>query len=150
MVNMNSVLIKRIFDGVPLLDKATPDSSGYDLRSALSSNFVLKAGDRFLFRTGIAIDLSETNLSALILPRSGLGSRGITLSNGVGLIDRDYRGEIIVSLWNQSNCYYIVQPYERIAQMIFVPINNNVEFVLVNEFASTERGSGGFGSTGEV
>ncbi|MDO4434136.1 MAG: dUTP diphosphatase [Alysiella sp.] len=127
---------------------ATSGSAGLDLRACIDEAVTLHAGETQLIPTGIAIFLNNPNLAATILPRSGLGHKhGIVLGNLVGLIDSDYQGELMVSLWNRSNTAFTVQPFERIAQMVIVPVVQ-AHFEVVDEFAASERGAGGFGSTG--
>ena len=109
---------------------------------------VLKGGATLLVPTGIALYMKDSETAALILPRSGLGHRhGLVLGNGVGLIDADYQGELQVSLWNRSDAPYTIKPLERIAQLLYIPIKR-LEFSLVDDFIASERGEGGFGSTG--
>jgi dUTP pyrophosphatase len=127
---------------------ATPGAAGLDLRACLEAPLVLEPGDSQLVPSGIAIHLGDPQFAALVLPRSGLGAKhGIVLGNLVGLIDSDYQGQIFVSVWNRGRAAFTVQPMERIAQLVVVPVQR-VEFDLVEEFATSARGSGGFGSTG--
>lgn len=127
---------------------ATPGAAGLDLRACLSQPLVLASGASVLVRSGIAIHLADPGLAALVLPRSGLGHKhGIVLGNLVGLIDSDYQGEIMVSLWNRSAEPYTLQPMERVAQLMIVPVLQ-VALNIVEVFAPSERGAGGFGSTG--
>jgi dUTP pyrophosphatase len=127
---------------------ATPGAAGLDLRACLSQPLVLAGGASALVRSGIAIHLADSGLAALVLPRSGLGHKhGIVLGNLVGLIDSDYQGEIMVSLWNRSAEPYTLQPMERVAQLVIVPVLQ-VALNIVEAFALSERGAGGFGSTG--
>ena len=127
---------------------ATPGAAGLDLRACLSQPLVLESGTCTLVRSGIAIHLADSGLAALVLPRSGLGHKhGIVLGNLVGLIDSDYQGEIMVSLWNRSAAPYTLQPMERVAQLVIVPVLQ-VALNIVEAFAPSERGAGGFGSTG--
>ena len=127
---------------------ATTGSAGLDLRACVDSKITLKAGQSTLIPTGIAIYLDNPNLAAMLLPRSGLGHKhGIVLGNLVGLIDSDYQGELMVSLWNRSDADFEIQPFDRIAQMVIVPVVQ-ATFEVVDEFATSERGTGGFGSTG--
>lgn len=127
---------------------ATPGSAGLDLRACIDKPLVLEPGQSELIPAGIAIHLEDTGLAALILPRSGLGHRhGIVLGNLVGLIDSDYQGPILVSTWNRGQAPFTVNPMDRLAQLVIVPIVQ-VGFNVVDEFASSQRGAGGFGSTG--
>ena len=127
---------------------ATQGSAGLDLHACIERELILQPGQTELIPTGIAIHLADANLAAMILPRSGLGHKhGIVLGNLVGLIDSDYQGELQVSLWNRSQADFTIAPLDRIAQMVIVPIVQ-AQFELVDDFASSERGAGGFGSTG--
>ena len=127
---------------------ATPGAAGMDLRAAIAAPFELEPGATALVPTGIALHLADPGLAALILPRSGLGHKhGIVLGNLVGLIDSDYQGEILVSLWNRGQTAFCLTPMERMAQLVIVPVVQ-ARFNLVEEFAASERGEGGFGSTG--
>lgn len=129
---------------------ATAGSAGLDLRACLDAPITLATGETQLIPTGIAIHLNNPQLAAMLLPRSGLGHKhGIVLGNLVGLIDSDYQGELMVSMWNRGENTFTIQPFERIAQMVIVPVVQ-VDFQLVNEFAASERGVGGFGSTGKA
>ncbi|ULJ70221.1 dUTP diphosphatase [Wielerella bovis] len=129
---------------------ATSGSAGLDLRACLDEPITLQAGETKLIPTGIAIYLDNPNLAAMLLPRSGLGHKhGIVLGNLVGLIDSDYQGELMVSLWNRGQTAFTIEPMERIAQMVIVPVVQ-AAFELVDEFAASERGEGGFGSTGRA
>ena len=129
---------------------ATEGSAGLDLRACIDEPLILSAGQTVLIPTGIAIHLADPNLCAILLPRSGLGHKhGIVLGNLVGLIDSDYQGELKVSLWNRFNETFTINPMDRIAQMVIVPIVQ-AAFEIVDEFHSSERGSGGFGSTGQA
>lgn len=129
---------------------ATAGSAGLDLRACIDEPLTLSAGQVALIPTGMAIYLNDPNLAAMLLPRSGLGHKhGVVLGNLVGLIDSDYQGELMVSVWNRSQTAFTIEPLERIAQMVIVPIVQ-AEFELVDEFAATNRGEGGFGSTGRV
>ncbi|AVY92833.1 dUTP diphosphatase [Microvirgula aerodenitrificans] len=128
---------------------ATAGSAGLDLRAAIDSDMVIAPGETQLVPTGIAIHLEDPGFAAMILPRSGLGHKhGIVLGNLVGLIDSDYQGQIFVSIWNRGHEAFRLAPLERIAQMVVVPVVQ-VDFRLVDEFPVSERGSGGFGSTGK-
>lgn len=127
---------------------ATPGAAGLDLRACLDAPLTLAPGQSQLVSSGIAIHVGDPGYAAVILPRSGLGSKnGIVLGNLVGLIDSDYQGPLMVSLWNRSSAPFTVQPLDRIAQLVVVPVVQ-VEFEVVEEFAASKRGAGGFGSTG--
>jgi dUTP pyrophosphatase len=127
---------------------ATPGSAGLDLRACLDEPLLLAPGACSLIPTGLAVHLGDPGLAALLLPRSGLGHKhGIVLGNLVGLIDSDYQGPLMVSCWNRSDSAFTVQPLERIAQMVIVPVVQ-AAFRVVQEFDVSQRGSGGFGSTG--
>jgi dUTP pyrophosphatase len=127
---------------------ATPGAAGLDLRACLDAPLTLAPGQSQLVSSGIAIHVGDPAYAAVILPRSGLGSKnGIVLGNLVGLIDSDYQGPLMVSLWNRGALPFTVQPFDRIAQLIVVPVMQ-VEFEVVEEFAASQRGAGGFGSTG--
>ncbi len=126
----------------------TPGSAGIDLRAMIEQPIVIEPGETYLIGTGISIYLKDPNYAALVLPRSGLGHKhGIVLGNLVGLIDSDYQGELKVSCWNRSSEAFKIDPMDRIAQMIIVPIVH-AEFEEVKDFEQTERGAGGFGSSG--
>ncbi len=128
---------------------ATAGAAGLDLRACVASPLVLNPGDCQLVSTGIAIHVGDPGYAAVILPRSGLGSKnGIVLGNLVGLIDSDYQGPLMVSVWNRGSAAFTVQPLERIAQLLVVPVVQ-VEFEVVEEFTASPRGAGGFGSTGK-
>jgi len=140
------ILDPRIRENLP--HYATPGAAGLDLRACLDAPLVLQAGDSQLVPSGIAIHLGDPGLAAIVLPRSGLGAKhGIVLGNLVGLIDSDYQGQIFVSVWNRGRAAFTIQPLERIAQLVVVPVVQ-VEFDVVEEFESSGRGGGGFGSTG--
>jgi dUTP pyrophosphatase len=127
---------------------ATPGSAGLDLRACLDAPLLLEPGAAALVPTGLAIHIKDPGLAAMLLPRSGLGHKhGIVLGNLVGLIDSDYQGPLMVSCWNRGSAAYTVQPMERIAQMLIVPVVH-AAFRRVDEFGLSERGGGGFGSTG--
>ncbi len=127
---------------------ATPGSAGLDLRACLDVALLLQPGESTLIPTGLAVHIGDPSLAAMILPRSGLGHKhGIVLGNLVGLIDSDYQGPLMVSCWNRSQTAFTVQPLERIAQMVIVPVVQ-ASFRRVDEFGASERGVGGFGSTG--
>ena len=128
---------------------ATAGAAGLDLRACLEAPLHLAAGDAQLVSTGIAIHVADPGYAAMILPRSGLGAKsGIVLGNLVGLIDSDYQGPLMVSLWNRGKAPFTVQPLDRVAQLIIVPVVQ-VEFEVVEDFAASTRGAGGFGSTGK-
>lgn len=132
----------------PLPTYATPGSAGLDLRVCLEAPVTLEPGETALLPTGIAIHIGDPALAAMILPRSGLGhNHGIVLGNLTGLIDSDYQGELKISVWNRGNRTFTIEPGERIAQMIIVPVVQ-ADFRLVDDFVSTERGAGGFGHSG--
>jgi dUTP pyrophosphatase len=142
------VLDARIGRDFPLPHYATPGSAGLDLRACLDAPMVLQPGGTHLIPTGIAIHLEDPGLAAMLLPRSGLGHKhGIVLGNLVGLIDSDYQGQVMVSCWNRGQVAFTVEPGERIAQMVIVPVVQ-VEFEIVEEFTESRRGAGGFGSSG--
>jgi dUTP pyrophosphatase len=127
---------------------ATSGAAGLDLRACLQAPLVLKPGESDLVPSGIAIHLGDPGYAAIVLPRSGLGSKhGIVLGNLVGLIDSDYQGQVLVSLWNRGKEPFTVQPMDRIAQLVVIPVAQ-VQLDVVDEFAASERGAGGFGSTG--
>ena len=127
---------------------ATAGSAGLDLRACISEKIVLEPGQTVLIPTGLAIHLADANYAAMILPRSGLGHKhGVVLGNLVGLIDSDYQGELMVSTWNRGNTAFTIEPFERIAQMVIVPVVQ-AQFNLVADFDASDRGAGGFGSTG--
>jgi dUTP pyrophosphatase len=127
---------------------ATAGAAGLDLRACLEAPLTLMPGDSQLVPSGIAIHIGDPGFAALILPRSGLGAKhGIVLGNLVGLIDSDYQGQIFISVWNRGNAAFTIQPMDRIAQLVVVPVQQ-VEFNVVEEFGSSHRGAGGFGSTG--
>lgn len=135
--------------GSQLPHYATPGSAGLDLRACIDAPLTLNPGETRLIPTGLAIHLADPGYAALILPRSGLGHKhGVVLGNLVGLIDSDYQGELMVSLWNRGQELFTVQPFERIAQMVIVPVVQ-AKFRLVQEFSASQRGAGGFGSTGK-
>jgi dUTP pyrophosphatase len=142
------ILDARIGRDYPLPQYATAGSAGLDLRACLDAPLELQPGQAQLIPTGIAIHLEDPGLAAVLLPRSGLGHKhGIVLGNLVGLIDSDYQGQVMVSCWNRGQAPFTVEPGERIAQMVVVPVVQ-VEFDVVDEFAASNRGAGGFGSSG--
>jgi dUTP pyrophosphatase len=128
---------------------ATVGAAGLDLRACIEKELRLEPGDSRLISSGIAIHVGDPGYAALVLPRSGLGTKnGIVLGNLVGLIDSDYQGPLMVSVWNRGREPFTVQPMDRIAQLVVIPVQQ-VEFQVVEEFAASERGAGGFGSTGK-
>jgi dUTP pyrophosphatase len=141
------VLDPRMAEQLPTY--ATPGSAGLDLRACLDVPLVLEPGQSQLIPTGISIHIGDPGLAAMILPRSGLGHKhGIVLGNLVGLIDSDYQGPLMVSCWNRGQVAFTVQPMERIAQLVIVPVVQ-AAFRVVAEFGASDRGEGGFGSTGK-
>lgn len=128
---------------------ATPGSAGLDLRACIATGMTIQPGETHLIPTGMAIHLDNAYYAALILPRSGLGHKhGIVLGNLVGLIDSDYQGQLMVSCWNRGHSTFTLEPMERIAQLVIVPVMQ-ADFHLVDDFEETDRGEGGFGSTGK-
>lgn len=141
------ILDPRLTDKLPAY--ATRGSAGLDLRACLDAALVLNPGETQLVPTGLAIHLDNPGLAAVILPRSGLGHKhGIVLGNLVGLIDSDYQGQIMVSVWNRGSAPFTIEPMERIAQLVVIPVVQ-VGFNIVKDFKGSERGAGGFGSTGQ-
>lgn len=141
------ILDARLYNMMPAY--ATPGSAGLDLRACIEHTQTLHPGETTLIPTGMAIHLSDPGYAAMILPRSGLGHKhGIVLGNLVGLIDSDYQGQLLVSCWNRGKESFILNPLERIAQLVIVPVIQ-ANFNVVEEFAVSERGEGGFGSTGK-
>ncbi len=129
---------------------ATTGSAGLDLRAMLEAPLTLNPGETKLIKTGLAIHLADPNYAALILPRSGLGHKhGIVLGNLVGLIDSDYQGELMVSTWNRGQEAFTIEPFERIAQLVIVPVVQ-MQMNIVEDFEASDRGAGGFGSTGKA
>lgn len=142
------ILDPRIGTDFPLPDYATSGSAGMDLRACLDAALVLEPGATTLIPTGMAIHVDDPGLAAVLLPRSGLGHKhGIVLGNLVGLIDSDYQGQLFVSCWNRGTDSFTIEPGERIAQMVIVPVVR-VQFEVVSEFTASQRGAGGFGHTG--
>ena len=142
------VLDARLGTDYPLPEYATAGSAGLDLRACIDAALTLAPGQSILIPTGLSIFLDDPALAAVILPRSGLGHKhGIVLGNLVGLIDSDYQGPLLVSCWNRSAAAYVVQPGERIAQLVVVPVVQ-VRLEVVSDFVATNRGGGGFGSSG--
>ncbi|MFA5677065.1 MAG: dUTP diphosphatase [Pseudomonas sp.] len=142
------ILDPRLGQQWPLPSYATEGSAGLDLRAMLDASLTLEPGQTALLPTGMAIHIADPGLAAMILPRSGLGHKhGIVLGNLVGLIDSDYQGELMVSCWNRGQQSFTIEPGERIAQMVLVPVvQANLE--IVTEFDNSQRGAGGFGHTG--
>jgi len=142
------ILDPRLGNEFPLPHYATDGSAGMDMRACLDGPLQLAPGDTHLIPTGLAIHVADTGLAAVLLPRSGLGHKhGIVLGNLVGLIDSDYQGQVFVSCWNRGDKAFTVEPGERIAQMVIVPVVR-AEFEIVEDFDASERGAGGFGHTG--
>jgi dUTP pyrophosphatase len=142
------VLDPRIGDTIALPEYATDGAAGLDLRAALEASLTLEPGAAELIPTGLALHLGRADRAAMILPRSGLGHKhGIVLGNGVGLIDSDYQGPLYVSCWNRGHEPFTIEVGERIAQLVIVPVVQ-AAFEVVDAFAETERGAGGFGSSG--
>ncbi|MEM5331525.1 dUTP diphosphatase [Paraburkholderia sp. JHI2823] len=141
------ILNERMRDQLP--HYATPGSAGLDLRACLDAPLTLEPGETKLVPTGLAIHLDDPGYAALILPRSGLGHKhGIVLGNLVGLIDSDYQGELMISTWNRGHTTFTLNPLERLAQLVIVPVVQ-AQFNVVDDFEASERGAGGFGSTGK-
>ena len=141
------ILNERMRDQLP--HYATPGSAGLDLRACLDAPVTLEPGETKLIPTGLEIHLADPGYAALILPRSGLGHKhGIVLGNLVGLIDSDYQGELMISTWNRGHTTFTLNPMERLAQLVIVPVVQ-AQFNIVDDFAASERGVGGFGSTGK-
>jgi len=142
------ILDPRLGNQIPLPQYSTPGSAGLDLRACLSDPLNLAPGQTELIKTGLAIYIQDSKLAATILPRSGLGHKhGIVLGNLVGLIDSDYQGEVMISCWNRGKNDFTINPGDRIAQMVFLPVVQ-VQFNTVEEFETSVRGEGGFGHTG--
>jgi dUTP pyrophosphatase len=140
------ILDPRVADVLPAY--ATPGSAGLDLRACIDAAVAIEPGQTVLIPTGLAIHIGDPGLAAMLLPRSGLGHKhGIVLGNLVGLIDSDYQGPLMVSCWNRGSRAFTVEPMERIAQLVIVPVVQ-ARFRVVDEFSSSDRGIGGFGSTG--
>ena len=143
------LLDPRIGKEFPLPSHATAGSAGMDLRACLKEPLVLKPGDTALIPSGIAVHIDDPGYAAVLLPRSGLGHKhGIVLGNLVGLIDSDYQGEVLVSCWNRGKDAFTVNPGERIAQMVILPVVQ-AKFEVVSEFEESKRGAGGFGHSGK-
>ncbi len=144
------ILDPRIGDAIPLPHYATGGSAGLDMRACIDEPMTVQPGETTLIPTGLAIHIGDASLAAVLLPRSGLGHKhGLVLGNLTGLIDSDYQGQVFISCWNRGAKSYSVQPGERIAQMVFVAVEQ-VEFNVVGEFGDSDRGSGGFGYSGKV
>jgi dUTP pyrophosphatase len=142
------IIDQRLVNQLPAY--ATPGSAGLDLRACLDAPLVLQPNAWQLVPTGIAIYLADPSFAALILPRSGLGHKhGIVLGNLVGLIDSDYQGQLMVSAWNRSDVAFTIEPMERIAQLVIVPVVQ-AQFNVVSDFPASQRGEGGYGSTGKA
>ncbi len=142
------ILDPRIGDSIPLPHYATDGSAGLDMRACIDGPLTVAPGETVLVPTGLAIYIEDPALAAVLLPRSGLGHKhGLVLGNLTGLIDSDYQGQVFISCWNRSQAAYEVQPGERIAQMVFIPVAQ-VAFHVVDDFEETQRGAGGFGSSG--
>ena len=142
------ILDSRIGKSIPMPTYATEGSAGLDMRACIDAPITVEPGETTLVPTGIAIHIADPSLAAVLLPRSGLGHKhGIVLGNLTGLIDSDYQGQVFISCWNRSSKSFEIQPADRIAQMVFVPVAQ-VEFQVVPEFGASKRGEGGFGHTG--
>ena len=144
------ILDSRIGDSIPLPHYATEGSAGLDMRACIDAPLTVAKGATELIPTGLAIHIADVSLAAVLLPRSGLGHKhGLVLGNLTGLIDSDYQGQVYISCWNRGARHYEVQPGERIAQMVFVPVEQ-VQFKIVEEFDDSDRGAGGFGHSGDA
>ena len=144
------ILDPRIGDTIPLPHYATAGSAGLDMRACIDEAITVAPGETVLIPTGLAIHIGDASLAAVLLPRSGLGHKhGLVLGNLTGLIDSDYQGQVFVSCWNRGSKSYEIKPAERIAQMVFVPVEQ-VRFDVVEEFESSDRGAGGFGHSGSA
>jgi len=142
------VLDPRVGDSIPMPAYATDGSAGLDMRAVLDEPLVVLPGAPELVPTGIAVHIADPGLAAVLLPRSGLGHKhGLVLGNLTGLIDSDYQGQVFISCWNRGRAAYTIEPGARIAQMVFVPVEQ-VEFRVVEQFAGSRRGEGGFGHSG--
>lgn len=142
------ILDSRLGDSIPLPHYATDGSAGLDMRACIDEPLTVNPGETHLVPTGLAIHIADPALAAVLLPRSGLGHKhGLVLGNLTGLIDSDYQGQVFISCWNRGATAYEIDPGERIAQMVFVPVEQ-VKFQVVTEFGDSERGDGGFGHTG--
>jgi len=144
------VLDPRLGDSIDLPHYATDGSAGLDMRAVIDEPETVAPGETTLIPTGIAIHIGDPSLAAVLLPRSGLGHKhGLVLGNLTGLIDSDYQGQVFISCWNRSSTAYEIQPGERIAQMVFVPVEQ-VRFNVVEDFQQSDRGDGGFGHSGRA
>lgn len=144
------VLDSRLGDSIEMPHYATDGSAGLDMRACINEAVTVEPGETVLIPTGLAIHIGDASLAAVLLPRSGLGHKhGLVLGNLTGLIDSDYQGQVFISCWNRGSKTYEVQPAERIAQMVFVPVEQ-VRFSVVEEFDDSDRGAGGFGHSGTV
>jgi dUTP pyrophosphatase len=144
------ILDSRLGESIELPHYATGGSAGLDMRACIDGPLTVEPGETVLVPTGLAIHISDPGLAAVLLPRSGLGHKhGLVLGNLTGLIDSDYQGQVFISCWNRSSKSYEIQPAERIAQMVFVPVEQ-VKFEVVEEFADSDRGDGGFGHSGTI
>ena len=142
------ILDSRLGQSIPMPEYATQGSAGLDLRACLDEIIILKPGETILIPTGLSVYIGNPEWAAMLLPRSGLGHKhGIVLGNLVGLIDSDYQGQLMVSCWNRGSKDFTIEIGERIAQMVIVPVVQ-VGFDIVSEFKESDRGEGGFGSTG--
>ncbi len=142
------ILDSRLGDLIELPHYATGGSAGLDMRACIDEAVTVGPGETVLIPTGLAIHIGDASLAAVLLPRSGLGHKhGLVLGNLVGLIDSDYQGQVFISCWNRGSKSYAIEPGERIAQMVFVPVEQ-VQFNVVEEFADSDRGAGGFGHSG--
>ena len=144
------ILDPRLGDSIELPHYATGGSAGLDMRACIDEPVTVEPGETVLIPTGLAIHIADSSLAAVLLPRSGLGHKhGLVLGNLTGLIDSDYQGQVFISCWNRGSKSYEVEPAERIAQMVFVPVEQ-VRFSVVEEFDDSDRGAGGFGHSGAV
>lgn len=142
------ILDPRIGSDFPMPEYATDGSAGVDLRACLDTSLQVDPGQTHLVPSGIAVHMADPELAAVVLPRSGLGhKKGIVLGNLVGLIDSDYQGELMVSVWNRGSTTFTLEPFERLAQYVLVPVVQ-AELEVVDDFAASDRGTGGFGSSG--
>ncbi len=142
------ILDPRVGESIPLPHYATDGSAGLDMRACIDDTIVVEPGATELIPTGLAIHIADNHLAAVLLPRSGLGHKhGLVLGNLTGLIDSDYQGQVFISCWNRGHEPYSIEPGERIAQMVFVPVEQ-VRFQVVDEFDRSDRGDGGFGHSG--
>tara|TARA_B100001996_G_scaffold137540_1_gene104662 strand:+ start:23 stop:487 length:465 start_codon:yes stop_codon:yes gene_type:complete len=143
------ILNPKIGESIPLPQIATEGSAGMDMRACIDSELIVSPGDTVLVPTGIAMHIADNNLAAVLLPRSGLGHKhGLVLGNLTGLIDSDYQGQIFISCWNRGEKAYKINPGDRIAQMVFIPVEQ-VKFEVVDDFKESDRGEGGFGHSGK-